>query len=273
MAAQTTAGVGVLLIGAVGAWALGEILPWPDPLIIAVVIGAVLGNVVGVPAWLEPGVRTHGVWLGAGIVLLGASVSLGALLDAGPVVLAVVVAVVILAVVIVETIARQVFGIHERLGSLLAAGTGICGVSTIAAVAGSIDADEETVAYAAGTVLLFDAVTFALYPAVGAALAVPGQVFGVWAGVSMFSTGPVVAAGFAHSAVAGQWATVTKLARNALIGLVVLAYALYYTRKGADASASAATLWTEFPKFLLGFLALAIAGSAGLLSPGQVMAL
>jgi uncharacterized integral membrane protein (TIGR00698 family) len=266
-------GIAVLALGAGGAWAFGEVLPWPDPLLVAVVIGVLLGNVVGIPPWLEPGIETHGIWLGAGIVLMGASVSLGALLEVGPVVLALVVAVVVLTVLLLETVARNAFGIRERLGSLLAAGTGICGVSAIAAVAGSIDADEETIAYAAGTILLFDAVTLALYPALGSALAVPDRVFGVWAGVSMFSTGPVVAAGFAYSDVAGQWATVTKLGRNALIGLVVLVYATYYARRGTDAASGVTTLWSEFPKFVLGFLVLAAAASAGLLSAGQIRTL
>ena len=272
-AKRAALGVGVLVVGAVGAWTLGQILPWPDPLLIAVLIGAVLGNVVGVPEWLAPGVETHGIWLGAGIVLMGASVSLGALFDGGPAAIALVVTVVVLTVVFLETVARNAFGIRERLGSLLAAGTGICGVSAVAAVAGSIDADEETIAYAAGTVLLFDAVTLAVYPIIGSALSIPGQVFGVWAGVSMFSTGPVVAAGFAHSDVAGQWATVTKLGRNALIGLVVLGYAAYYARQGTETTSDMRTLWAEFPKFVLGFLVLAGAASAGFLSADQIRSL
>ncbi|MGQ4556261.1 putative sulfate exporter family transporter [Halobellus sp. GM3] len=272
-ARNTAFGVGLLVLGAILARAVGEALPWPDPLLVAVVIGVLFGNVVGVPERLEPGVRTHGVWLGAGIVLMGASVSLGSLLAGGAVVLAFVVAVAAFTIVFLEVIARNALGICERLGSLLAAGTSICGVSAVAAVAGSIDADEGTIAYAAGTVLLFDAVTLALYPAVGSALAIPDRVFGVWAGVSMFSTGPVVAAGFAHSEIAGQWATVTKLGRNALIGLVVLAYAAYYAGRGTDSNPGVRALWAEFPKFVLGFLALAVAASVGVFSAGQVTAL
>ncbi|SDY03386.1 YeiH family protein [Halobellus clavatus] len=269
-AVNTALGIGVLVLGAIGAKALGAVLPWPDPLLLAVVIGLLLGNVVGIPGRIEPGIQTHGLWLSAGIVLMGASVSLGALLDGGPIVLALVVGTVVLTVIVLEATARSVFEIREELGSLLAAGTGICGVSAIAAVAGSIDADEETIAYAAGTVLLFDAVTLALYPALGSALAVPEQVFGIWAGLSMFSTGPVVAAGFAYAEIAGQWATITKLGRNALIGLVVLVYAAYYARRGTDANAGAAALWAEFPTFVLGFLVLAVAATAGLLSAEQV---
>lgn len=267
------AGISVLVVGAVVAWLLGALVPWPDPLLLAVAIGVVLANVVGVPEWLEPGIATHKVWLGAGIVLLGASVSVQSLVAAGPVVLALVVAAVCATTLLVEGLARNVFGIRERLSSLLAAGTGICGVSAVVAVAGSIDAKEETIAYAAGTILLFDAVTLAVYPAAGSLLAVPDQVFGVWAGVSMFSTGPVVATGFAHSEAAGQWATLTKLARNALIGGVVLAYAGYYARRGAKTTTSLGTVWTEFPKFVVGFLVLAGIASLGVFTSAQVTAI
>jgi len=73
------------------------------------------------------------------------------------------------------------------------------------------------ITFAAATVLLFDAVTLVAFPIAGEWLGLTGRQFGVWAGVSMFSTGPVAAAGFAHSTEAGQWATVTKLARNSLL--------------------------------------------------------
>jgi hypothetical protein len=188
------------------------------------------------------------IWLGAGIVLMGASVSVEAIVVGGPTILALVLGVVAGTTVFVELVARNVFDLRERLGSLLATGTGICGVSAVVAVARSIDADEESIAHAAGTVLLFDAVTLVAYPAIGTLLSVPDRVFGVWAGLSMFSTGPIVAAGFAYSETAGQWATITKLARNALIGAVVLACATYYARRGASADAGFRALWSEFPQ-------------------------
>lgn len=269
-AKNTILGVGVLVSGAICAWLLGEVLPWPNPLLIAVVIGVLFSNTVGVPKYVEQGVETHENWLRGGIVLMGASVSLGALIKGGPVVLALVSTVVVITMVLFEIVGRYTFSIDNRLSSLLAAGTSICGVSAVAAVAGSIGADEETIAYAAGTILLFDAVTLAIYPLVGSVIAIPDQVFGVWAGVSMFSTGPVVAAGFVHSEVAGQWATVTKLIRNSLIGLVVLIYATYYARKGPSANAEITTLLQEFPNFVFGFFIMAFVASTGVLSAGQV---
>lgn len=270
-------GLGALLAGAVLAWLLGQIVPWPDALLLAVVLGVLAANLVGIPEALAPGIETHSIWLGAGIVLMGASVPIQSLVDGGPLVVALVIGVVVATAVLVEVLAKNVFGIRRRLSSLLAVGTGICGVSAVVAVAGSIDADEELIAYAAGTILLFDAITLAVYPAVGSLLQIPDQVFGVWAGLSMFSTGPVVAAGFAHSEVAGQWATVTKLARNALIGVVVVVYAAHYARREANPDEQSRTglrqFAAQFPTFVLGFVLLAVIASLGLISDGQVSTL
>lgn len=257
-----------LCLGAVLARTLALSLGAND-LLLAIALGVVVTNVVGVPARLAPGLMTHELWLGAGIVLMGASISVETVLEVGSRVFLVVIAVVALTLVVVEFLARTVFGLSERLGSLLAAGASICGVSAVVAVAGAVSAREDQVAYAAATVLLFDAITIAVYPIIGNLLALSGTVFGIWAGVSMFSTGPVVAVGFTHSEVAGQWATMTKLSRNALIGVVALVYASYYARSGTEGRPSVQTLWDEFPKFVLGMLALTLVASTGFLSGSQ----
>ena len=264
-------GLAALFLGAVLARTV-ELAVGFNHLLVAIALGFVLANAVGVPDRLEPGINTHKLWLGAGIVLMGASLTLETILEVGGLVLLVVVAVTTLTILVVELLARNVFGLADQLGSLLAAGSGICGVSAVVAVAGAIRAREEQIAYAAATVLLFDAITIVVYPIVGELLGLSGIVFGIWAGVSMFSTGPVVAVGFAHSEVAGQWATITKLTRNALIGVVVLAYASYYARSGSSSASdgrSLGLLWAEFPKFVLGFLALAVLSSLGAFSPDQ----
>ncbi|MDG5761450.1 putative sulfate exporter family transporter [Natronococcus sp. A-GB1] len=267
-AARFLPGLAALLLGAVLARAV-ELTVGFNHLLVAIALGFVLANTVGVPDRLEPGINTHKLWLGAGIVLMGASLTLETILEVGGLVLLVVVAVTTLTILVVELLARNVFGLADQLGSLLAAGSGICGVSAVVAVAGAIRAREEQIAYAAATVLLFDAITIVVYPIVGDLLGLSDVVFGVWAGVSMFSTGPVVAVGFAHSEVAGQWATMAKLSRNALIGAVVIAYASYYARSGSAGRPSLRTLWDEFPKFVLGFLVLVALASAGVFSSAQ----
>ncbi len=273
-------GLVVLSLGAVAARSI-DLLGGPNQLLVAIAIGFVIGNAIDLPERLEPGVGTHSFWLAFGIVLMGASLSLRTVVDVGGLVFLIVVAVAAGTLLFVEVLSRTVFNVTDRLGSLLAAGASICGVSAVVAVAASIEAREEQIAYAAATVLLFDATTLVIYPIVGDVLGLSGIVFGIWAGVSMFSTGPVVAVGFAHSEVAGQWATMTKLSRNALIGVVVLAYATYYARvearsgsgSGVGEGLSLRLLWTELPTFVVGFLALAILATLGLFSAAQQAAI
>ena len=260
-------GLALLLVGALAARGVAAVAG-VSGLLVAVALGAAAANGVGVPERFEAGLATGSLWLGAGIVLMGASVRLGTVLSAGGRVLLVVVVTLTTAVLVVEVLSRTVLGRGGRLGSLLAAGVGVCGVSAVVAVAGAIRAREDQIAYAAATVLLFDALTLVAFPVLGDLLGLSDVVFGVWAGVSMFSTGPVVAAGFAHSPTAGQWATVTKLSRNALVGVVVLGYASVYATTDGDGP-TLRTLWDEFPKFVVGFLALALVASLGAFTPAQ----
>jgi uncharacterized integral membrane protein (TIGR00698 family) len=255
-------GVAFLCLLAGAAVVAGLVVPL-DALVLAVALGVLVGNTLGTPAWAEPGVGTHKLFLETGIVLLGAQLSLGEVAAGGPRVAALVVATVAVAVVVVELLGRHVFALRRRVTALLAAGASICGVSAVVAVAGAIDADAEDIATVTATVLLFDAVTLLAFPVVGAALGLGAREFGVWAGLSMFSTGPVTAAGFAYSPVAGQWATLTKLTRNALVGVVAVAYSLAFVSREAT---SVRAVWTRFPKFLVGFAAVSAIASAGLLS-------
>ena len=265
---RTLPGIVVLCLGALAARRFST-LAGVSELLLAIGLGVALANTVGVPERVRAGVGTHDVWLAAGIVLLGGSLTLGSVLETGNSVLLLLVTAVTVTVLLVEAIARNVAGLTERLGSLLAAGAGICGVSAVVAVGGAIRAKETQIAYAAAVILLVDAVTIVVYPIVGSVLGLSGIAFGVWTGVSMLSTGPVVAVGFAHSEVAGQWATVTKLARNVLIGAVALGYASYYARRGSGGPTSLRMLWANFPKFVLGFLGFVGLASAGVFSPGQ----
>lgn len=272
-------GICILVGGSIASRATAPWIPGINELLIAIIIGVVLTNAFSVPGWASKGLRTHKVWLGAGIVLMGSSITIGRIIDSGTIVVLSVLLVSGFTLLFVEILSRTLFGVTDHLASLLAAGTSICGVSAVAAIAGSIDAREDHIAYAAATVLLFDAVTLIGYPIVGRMLDLPAQVFGIWAGLSMFSTGPVVAVGFTHSEIAGQWATITKLTRNTLIGLFAVGYAAYYARKQAiegDDSANGVRwreLWDRFPKFIIGFLLLAFTASFGLLSSGDVQSI
>lgn len=264
-------GLAILVGGALLAKVGATVMPGGNALLLAVPLGAAVANTVGVPSWARPGIEQHKLLLETGIVLLGVTLAFDEVVQAGPVVLLLVLGTVIGGLCLVELLARSVFSLSGTTGSLLAAGSSICGVSAVAAVAGAIDAESEEITYAAATVLLFDAVTLLIFPAIGRALGLSGQEFGVWAGLAMFSTGPVTAAGFSHSAVAGQWATLTKLIRNSLIGAVAVGYSLVYTHGARETSVR--RLWSRFPKFLVGFVLVAACANLGVLSSASVASL
>ncbi|MFB6311655.1 MAG: YeiH family protein [Salinirussus sp.] len=261
-------GVVVLVfIGGV-AWLLATMIPVITPLVLAIAIGALMSNTIGLPTRAAAGIGIHATLLEIGIVLLGAQVLLGPLLSLGPLILALVTGVVVLGLATVTLIARAV-DLDEGLTSLLAAGSSICGISAIAAVAPICDIEDSHIAHAAATIVLFDAVTLLAFPVAAHWLGLDSQFFGIWIGLAMFSTGPVAAAGFAYSVTAGQWATVTKLARNGFIGLV----ALWYTVRSVDRHTETSflrTLWDEFPWFLLGFLGMVVWANSGLMPARMV---
>ncbi|WP_135305921.1 YeiH family protein [Haloarcula amylovorans] len=257
---------GLAVLGAIAivARVIGGATPL-SPLVVAIGSGAAVAATVGAPEWAEPGLDRHKLLLETGIVLLGAQLTLGQLASTGPLVVGLAAGVVVVGVVFTEVVGRRV-GIERRTRSLLAAGASVCGVSAVLAVAGSIDSDEADISYAAGTVLLFDAVTLVVFPILGSMLGLPDRAFGIWAGLSLFSTGPTAAVGFAVSETAGQWATVTKLVRNTFIGFLAVAYALRYAGGGEQADAT--EIWYRFPKFLVGFLVVAAIVNVGFVGSG-----
>jgi uncharacterized integral membrane protein (TIGR00698 family) len=281
-ASEYLLGLGLLFALAVLVRVVGRTIPQVTPLVLAIVAGALLVNGPGVPRRARPGIGTHDLWLKTGIVLLGASLPLGTLLERGPAILLLVAVVVLCSLATVEVVASRVLAIDRPLRSLIAAGASICGVSAVVGVGGSVDADENDIAYAAGTILLFDAITIVTFPWLGHLLALPDRVFGIWAGLSMFSTGPAVAAGMAFAPEAGQWATLTKLTRNALLGVVIVGYSVLDARSDQRRSSGdthrsirgmAQTLLANLPAFLVGFLVVSVLASSGFLAAETVRSL
>ena len=240
----------------------------------AIVIGLLITNTIGLHRIFRPGVQTYEFWLKVGIVVLGARFVLGDIAKLGALSLVQILVDMAVAGTIIILAARA-FGLSGKLGSLLAIGTSICGVSAIVAAKGAIRARNSDVSYAIAAILALGAVALFVLPPLGHAIGLTDREFGLWAGLAVDNTAETTATGYLFSDHAGKIAVLVKSTRNALIGFVVLGFALYWAARGqADeiapgAKAKAAFVWDKFPKFVLGFLAVSAIATAGWLSRGQ----
>jgi uncharacterized integral membrane protein (TIGR00698 family) len=278
---------GVLLLIAVGlagkyaqiGWnALAKREHWTVPdieyVLWAIVFGLLITNTVGLHRVFKPGVATYEFWLKIGIVALGARFVLGDILKLGGLSLIQILVDMAIAGTII-LVAARLFGLSGKLGSLLAIGTSICGVSAIIAAKGAIKARNTDVGYAIAAILALGAVALFTLPPLGHAVGLTDHEFGLWAGLAVDNTAETTATGYLYSEQAGKIAVLVKSTRNALIGFVVLGFALYWASRGeADElapglKAKAAFLWEKFPKFVLGFLAVSAIATAGWLTKGQ----
>jgi uncharacterized integral membrane protein (TIGR00698 family) len=240
----------------------------------AILIGLLITNTVGVHRIFRPGVQTYEFWLKIGIVALGSRFVLGDIAKLGATSLVQILVDMVVAGTIIIAAARF-FGLSGKLGSLLAIGTSICGVSAIIASKGAIRARNSDVGYAIAAILALGAVALFTLPPLGHLIGLTDHEFGLWAGLAVDNTAETTATGYLFSDEAGKIAVLVKSVRNALIGFVVLGFALYWAARGeADelapgAKAKAAFIWDKFPKFVLGFLAVSAIATAGWLSKGQ----
>jgi uncharacterized integral membrane protein (TIGR00698 family) len=240
----------------------------------AIVIGLLIGNLVKVPAIFQAGIDTYEFWLKAGIVLLGSRFLVGDIRKLGRISL-LLVFVEIGGSLLLMTALGKAFGLKPKLIDLLAIGSSVCGVSAIIATKGAIDADDEDSSFAIAAILALGAISLVAFPAIGSALHMSNNAYGLWAGLAVDNTAEATAAGALFSDAAGKVAVLTKTCRNAMIGFVVLGYAIYWARKGQAAAIGnkAAFLWQKFPKFVLGFLLISLAVSLGTFNADQVKSL
>lgn len=165
----------------------------------------------------------------------------------------------------------KALGLNWKMSNLISAGTGICGGSAIAAIAPVIDAEDTDVAYAMSATFLFDMLMIVLFPIMGKALGLSDIAYGLWTGTAVNDTSSVVAAGFAFSEGAGDFAVMVKLTRTLAIIPTVIIFSLinnHIKKKDGDSKDYHKLSVTKIlPYFILGFLIMVGLNSAGAFRP------
>ena len=238
--------------------------------VIALFIGMFINSFYKPNAVTAPGIKfTSKKLLKVAIVLLGASLNITTVLKVGRFSLTVMVFTLATCFGVGYFVGKAL-GLNWKMSNLISAGTGICGGSAIAAIAPVIDATDVDVAYGMSATFLFDMAMIVLFPILGRWLGLSDAAYGLWAGTAVNDTSSVVAAGYAFSEQAGDFATMVKLTRTLAIIPTVLIFALigmHVKKKEAagDPSAVRVNMKSVFPWFILGFLAMSILCSLGII--------
>ena len=246
-----------------------------SPIMLAIVLGLVIRNTVGVPVAYEQGLRfCLKAVLRIGIVMLGLKLSLGVLGQIGLIGLPIIVLCIATALIAVTFINRAL-GLPKRLGTLIAVGTSICGVSAIVATAPVIDAEEDETSYAVACITIFGMLALFIYPFVAHAIFPDAQMAGLFLGTAIHDTSQVAGAGLMYkqqfsSDGALKTAMAVKLMRNvAMAALIPLMAILYHRSQGGRRGGGGSVprvkhKWRDLvPLFVIGFLAMACLRTIG----------
>lgn len=232
--------------------------------LVALVLGLVVGNLAKMPDWLEASLRTE-YYIKTGIVLLGATLPLTAIVTAGPVAFLQATIVSLTTWLTMFFVATRVFGLDKRFAAVLGAGGAVCGVSASIAVGGAVKADKEHVAISISIVSLWALVMIFFLPLASRALGLPAGVAGAWIGTSEFADAAGYAAAQTIASHAGNDAAIQTftlmkvIGRDIWIGIWAFVLAIVSTtmweRNGAAGgrAVGAGVIWSRFPKFVIGF--------------------
>ena len=246
---------------------------------VAILLGLAVANTAGTAAFFRPGLAfaVQGV-LRLGIILVGVKLSFFDVVRLGAWGVPVVATIIVVALVVTTWFARSL-GLSDRLGTLAAASTAICGVTAALAVGPTIGAEESEVAYTVANVTLFGLVAMLTYPYIAHALFGAGSAaVGLFLGTGIHDTSQVMGAALSYKELFGdetalQIATVTKLTRNVFLVGVVPALAFLHARR-TGLPGERVEVGRLFPLFVLGFLAMAVVrsvGDAGLAGGGRAL--
>ncbi|MCG6950385.1 MAG: YeiH family protein [Acidobacteria bacterium] len=247
--------------------------------LLALIIGLIIGNLFQLPEWFQTCLLTE-YYIKTGIVLLGATLPLTLIFNAGPIAFLQATIVSVCTWLTIFLAATRLFGLDKQFGAVLGAGGAVCGVSASIAVGGAVKAKKDHIAISIAIVSVWAIVMIlALSMIVKWMVPVPispGEA-GAWTGTSEFAD----AAGFAvvaeladvieSGAIRGvngemlnpddpinTFTLMKVIGRDIWIGiwcLILAVVSVVFWEKGeaSDQAVGAGIIWERFPKFVIGF--------------------
>jgi len=241
----------------------------PNGILMALLLGVLVGNLFPLPDGFQPGIGYTGSrLLEFSILFLAFSINYTRIADLGTAAFGVIAVVVLLMVLITYHLAVKV-KCPGSTGWLVGFGTAICGSSAIAALAPGVTRNKGDVGIAMAVTNLFGAIGMIALPMVLMELDLSVARMGLLLGGTLHSVGNVVGAGYAIGTDVGEAATTIKLARVALLSpaLVLFNY-LVNRRQALD--------WRQhfkLPWYLWGFIGITVLTSVAHFPPAFLAAM
>lgn len=285
----------VMMLGIFGAEQIGRLLVALDVLpqgsaspvsgiFVAIIIGIIIRNTIGLHTLFQQGVAFSVKYaLRAGIVLLGLRLSLSEALKLGAWGLPLIITCIASGLFITLYFTKKLDQ-SRRLGTLIAGGTGICGVTAIMAISPVIKAKDNEISYAVANITIFGLIGMLLYPYAAHAMFGDDPIkVGIFLGTAIHDTAQVTGSALIFSQIYDMdkvidVATVTKLTRNLfIIAVIPFVSYLYYKQSNQQEGGQTLPKWYKFvPIFVLLFLGLSLLRTIGdvtLASTGQAFGL
>ncbi|QCP52883.1 putative sulfate exporter family transporter [Trinickia violacea] len=274
-------GIALCMAVTLGAWCL-QIAEahlfgraWLESLVLAILLGTAIRS-LWTPGerWLSGIAFSAKTLLEVAVMLLGASFSATALKAAGIGLLLGIVAIVIIAIGVSYGIGRAL-KLNWRMALLVACGNSICGNSAIAAVAPVIGANRDDVAASIAFTAVLGVLVVLGLPLLSYALHLNPVQYGALAGLTVYAVPQVLAATVPVSALSAHIGTLVKLVRVLMLGPVMLLLSIVTRERQSSNGSTACTNLAAakpsriaskklVPWFIIGFLVLGAARSAGL---------
>lgn len=249
-----------------------------SPLVVGIVCGMLYGNFLRgtMPAEWGAGVNfTARRLLRIAVAFYGLNISIQQIAAVGLPGLAVSVAVVLGTLLLGTWAGQRLLGLDRDTAMLTSAGSAICGAAAVLAFEPTLRAAPHKSAVAVATVVLFGTLSMFLYPVFYHAgwLHFDTRALGIYIGGTVHEVAQVVGAASNIDPATTEVATIVKMTRVALLVPVLLVLGLWLrSRAAAPADGQPRNAKLPVPWFAVGFLALAIVNSLGVLPQDAVTA-
>lgn len=223
-------------------------------LVIAILLGIIIGNIWQHPAALTPGIQFSAKRiLRAAIVLYGFRVSFQEIASVG------IEALLIDTIVVASTLGfgyylgRKLLKLDRDLSILLSIGAAICGAAAVLAAEDILKSEPYKTAVAVGAVVLFGTISMFLYPFLQNhdVFGFTSMQFGIFAGASIHEVAQALVAGMNINNETGQIAVIVKMIRVLLLVPTLIFLSILISRSNSGTKKSKIII----PWFAIGFAA------------------